>query len=103
MIAVLRSGGLPDQVVAYASDLLPLYAVATAYEQSLFAQKMTTEEGERYIREVGEYFASLPPDRFPNLVALAGPLVDDSQDRFEFGLDVIVAGLAAYARRASTA
>jgi AcrR family transcriptional regulator len=103
MIAVLRAGGLPDRVVAYAVDLLPLYAVATAYEQGLRLQKMTTEEGERYIREVGEYFAALPADRFPNIVALAGELVDDTQDRFEFGLDVLVAGLAAYGRRASTA
>lgn len=103
MVGVLRAGGLPDQVVGYASDLLPLYAVATAYEQSLYAEKMTTEEGERYMREVGEYFAALPAERFPNLVALAGPLVDNSQDRFEFGLDVLVAGLAAYSRRASTA
>ena len=64
---------------------------------------MTTEEGERYIAEVGEYFAALPADRFPNIVALAGPLVagGGEGERFEFGLDVLVAGLAAYGRRAS--
>ena len=75
MIEIMRSGGLPDQVVAYGGDLLPLYAVATAYEQALYAERMTTEEGERFIAEVGEYFAALPADRFPNIVALAGPLV----------------------------
>ena len=61
MIEIMRSGGLPDQVVAYGCDLLPLYAVATAYEQALYAERMTTEEGERYIAEVGEYFARCPP------------------------------------------
>ena len=104
MIEVMRSGGLPDQVVAYGCDLLPLYAVATAYEQALYAERMTTEEGERYIAELGEYFAALPADRFPNIVALAGPLVagGGEGERFEFGLDVLVAGLAAYGRRTSS-
>src|SRR5919199_962914 len=91
MIEILKLGGLPDQVVAYGVDLLPLYAVATAYEQALSAERMSTEEGERYLQEVGEYFASLPPDRFPNIVALAGPLMAGSAEgeRFEFGLDVL--------------
>jgi AcrR family transcriptional regulator len=31
MLGILRAGGLPDQVVAYAADLLPLYATVTAY------------------------------------------------------------------------
>jgi AcrR family transcriptional regulator len=103
MIAVLRGGGLPDRVVAYAVDLLPLYAVATAYEHGLYAQRMTTAEGERYIAEVGEYLRALPPERFPSITALAGPLVAGGHEgeRFEFGLDVLVAGLAAYGRASS--
>ena len=62
MIEILRLGGLPDQVVAYGVDLLPLYAVATAYEHALAAERMTTEEGERYIAELQQYFAALPPE-----------------------------------------
>jgi len=104
MIAIMRLGNLPEQVIAYGSDLLFLYATATAFEQALYAEHMTTEDGERYIAEIGEYFASLPADRFPNIVALAGPLVGGSGEgeRFEFGLDVLVAGLAAYSRGASS-
>ena len=96
-LAVLRAGGLPDQVAAWASDLLSQYAVGSAYEQSIFRERLTTEEGERYLRDLGDYFAALPADRFPNLVALAGPLMHtpDPDARFEFGLDVIVRGLAA--------
>lgn len=46
------------------------------------------------------YFASLPPERFPHLVALAGTLMTgDADERFDFGLDVVVAGLAAHAGR----
>jgi AcrR family transcriptional regulator len=104
MIEILSLGGLPKQVIAYAADLLPLYAVATAYEQSLFAERTSTEEGARYFEEVDAYFAALPPDRFPHMAALAPELGQgDPRERFEFGLDVLVAGLAAYGRRASTA
>jgi len=38
------------------------------------------------------------------MAALAPELAEgDAGERFEFGLDVLVAGLAAYGRRASTA
>lgn len=100
MVALLRAGGLPDQVVAYAADLLPLYATATAFEESIYAgQGLGEEDMVRYVEELRSYFASLPPDRFPNLVALAGPLTagGTGDERFEFGLDVIVRGLAAQA------
>jgi AcrR family transcriptional regulator len=96
MIEILELGGLPQQVIAHAAGLLPLYAVATAAEQSL--------ADERYLEEVEAYYAALPPDRFPHLAALARGLGrGDAGERFEFGLDVLVAGLAAYGRRASTA
>jgi TetR/AcrR family tetracycline transcriptional repressor len=97
VLALLRAGGLPDQVVAWASDLLPQFAVTSAYEASLFLDRMASDEGERYLRELGEYFAALPPERFPNITALAGPLMHDPAPdaRFEFGLDVIVRGLSA--------
>ena len=102
MIEILLAGGLPKQVIAYAVDLLPLYAVATAYEQSLFNERTSTEAGARYFEEVDAYFAALPPDRFPHMAALAPELAQgDAGERFEFGLDVLVAGLAAYARRAA--
>ncbi|HEX3875092.1 MAG TPA: TetR/AcrR family transcriptional regulator C-terminal domain-containing protein [Solirubrobacteraceae bacterium] len=98
LIGVMRAGGLPEQVIAYACDLLPLYATATAYEESLYAKLgLGQEELGRYIGEVRTYFASLPVDRFPNVVSLAGPLTAGSggDERFEFGLEVLVRGLAA--------
>jgi hypothetical protein len=104
MIEILTAGGLPRQVIAHAVDLIPLSVVATAYEQSLFNERTSTEEGARYFEEVDAYFAALPADRFPHMAALAPELAEgDAGERFEFGLDVLVAGLAAYGRRASTA
>ncbi len=42
---------------------------------------------------------SLPPDRFPNTVSAADVLMGgDPDERFEFGLDVIVRGIETFAR-----
>ena len=42
-----------------------------------------------------DYLASLPPDRFPNLVALADQFAcTDPDERFELMLDIFVDGLA---------
>lgn len=95
VLGVLRDAGLPDQVIAYAVDILPLYATATAYEESLYMAKDLPDEGEAFIAEMRRYFSSLPADRFPHVVALAVPLTtNDSPDaRFEFGLDALVRGI----------
>lgn len=97
MIGVMRAGGLPDQVIAYACDLLPLYVMAIAYEESLYGvESNSPDQVDRYVAEMRNYFASLPVDRFPNIVSLAGPLTaGDGDVRFEFGLEVLVRGLAA--------
>ena len=105
MIEILALGGLPKQVIAYAVDLLPLYAVATAYEQSLFnGAQPRPRRAPATSRRSTPTSPPLPADRFPHMAALAPELAEgDAGERFEFGLDVLVAGLAAYGRRASTA
>jgi AcrR family transcriptional regulator len=98
MIATLRCGGLSDQVIAYACDLLPLYVMATAYEESLFAgRELKVEQMVEFAARMRAYFEALPADRFPNVVALAGPLTagSDGDTRFEFGLEVLIRGLTA--------
>jgi AcrR family transcriptional regulator len=98
-LGVMRDAGLPDQVIAYAVDILPLYATATAYEESLYGVKDLPDEGAAFIAEMRRYFSSLPVDRFPHIVALAVPLTtNESPDaRFEFGLDALVRGIASMA------
>jgi AcrR family transcriptional regulator len=95
MLGVLRDAGLPDHVIAYAVDILPLYANATAFEESLYRAKDMPDSGEQYIAELRQYFASLPADRFPNIVAMAVPLTEEAEPdaRFEFGLDALVRGM----------
>ena len=42
MIAVMRAGGLSDQVIGLACDLLPLYVMAFCYEESLYGERDLT-------------------------------------------------------------
>ena len=47
-------------------------------------------------RALAEGLASLPADAFPNVRAVSGAMfAGDDDDRFEFGLDLLVRGLAA--------
>jgi AcrR family transcriptional regulator len=98
-LALLRGAGLPDRVAGLVGDLLGLYIGAFAYEETL---GFSSPDGkDRPVHEIVAmihgYFASLPPDRFPNTVAMADALVAGGPDeRFEFGLDVIIRGLASY-------
>jgi TetR/AcrR family transcriptional regulator, tetracycline repressor protein len=100
-LSLLRSGGLSDEVAALAGDLLALYLGAFAYEESLgFEIGDEPTSVEDFIGRMREYFASLPADRFPNIAALASELTaGDLDERFEFGLDVLVAGLVAVSER----
>ena len=97
MVAVMRAGGLSDRAIGLGADLLALYIGAVAYEESLQpVEEWTPERTGEFAEELRGYFESLPPERFPNLIAMAGALTDgDGEDRFEFGLDVLIRGLAA--------
>ena len=54
---------------------------------------------EESVATIRGYFASLPADQFPNVVATVDELVRGGpEERFELGLDVILRGLASYAR-----
>ena len=82
--------------------MLSTYVEGFVYEESLwFEQKPENDEfWEGLGAQMRDYFAALPPDRFPNLVALATSMFSvDNDARFELGLDVILRGLASYAGR----
>lgn len=99
-MAILRSGGVPDQAVAWAVDVVGLYVAANAVEGALHADRQRAGQGDPadYYAQVDSYFRSLPPDRFPTTAALAPQLAAGTGDeRFAFGLSLIVSGLAARA------
>ena len=100
LLAILQASGLSRQHVAYAADLLPQFVTASAYEFSLFEQRVEHEP--EYFERLGAYYQALPADRFPVLADLVGELMAPDEEptaRFEFGLDVIVRGLAALSDR----
>lgn len=93
MLGTLRSAGLPDQVAAFAGDFGSLYVGAFAYEQEV----SPVAEHEDMAAQAAGWLGSLPAGQFPNLVAVAAKMVAGSaDDRFEWGLDVIVRGLGTF-------
>jgi AcrR family transcriptional regulator len=95
MVGILLAGGVSPQVASLSVDILALYLTASAFEESLETFPVGEEESVAFHEELKGFFASLPPDRFPYLVALADPLTSgDGDHRFEFGLDLLVRGIA---------
>lgn len=94
VLAELRTAGMPDQVAAFVGDLAGLYVGAIAYEQDV--SPLTGHEHE-FMSQFAAWIRSLPADRFPNTVALSQELIaGGGDDRFEWGMDVIIRGLATY-------
>ena len=101
LLAILRAGGIPDDLAVHGQLLL--ISVVNG-----FTMDETGEGGqppadrpspEEAARAVADYVASLPSERFPNLIALADHFnVSDPDQRFEILLDLYVEGLAKRAR-----
>jgi AcrR family transcriptional regulator len=97
-LAVLVAAGLPNRVIAYASDMFALYVGGFAFEESLRVPPLGDESATA--AQLADYFRTLPPDEFPTLVGLADDLTaGDADERFEFGLELLVRGLEAMAER----
>jgi AcrR family transcriptional regulator len=104
VLAILRAGGVPDPLAVLGHHLL--IAVVNGYTID-----ETGEGGEpppdqpppdEAAAMARDYLASLPVERFPNLVSLADHIVaGDSDARFELLLDLFVDGLAQHAARDS--
>ncbi len=98
-MSLLRAGGVPDQAVAWAIDVVGMYVTANAVEDAVAAD--LAREGrdpQEYYEQVHRNFAALPADRFPITAALASRLLAGTgEERFRFGLDLLVGGLAALA------
>ncbi len=94
VLSELRSAGMPDQVAAFVGDLCGLYVSAFAYE--LDVTPLAGHEQD-FLAQFTAWIKSLPAGRFPNTVALADAAVaGTAEQRFEWGMDVIIRGLASY-------
>jgi AcrR family transcriptional regulator len=106
LLGLCLAGGIEPQAAAWFGDLLTEYVAAVAVEELIWtARENSTPAGEKpdhvaLDHQLAEYFESLPPDKFPHLTKLARVVTNgDGDDRFEFGLDVLVAGLTAVSPR----
>ena len=93
-LAPLQAAGFGDRQAGLAFFLLVDYTVGFAVSSP------RTSINEQRVRDAAirtqlhEFFRSLPPDRFPALVALGEHVwVDNREERFTAGLDVLADGL----------
>jgi AcrR family transcriptional regulator len=96
VLAVLRAGGVPDQLAVTGHHLL--FAIINGYtldetvELGVEDAAPVDQESANLARD---YIASLPADRFPNMVAVADHYAfADADARFELLIGIYVDGLA---------
>ncbi len=103
VMGAMIKGGVPPQVAAWTLDVVSLYVSADAYEGWLLGKRFDDGSGRDpsevagvELAEVGEQFMALPPDRFPYMSKYGSLLmVGDSDERFEFGINMLIAGFEA--------
>ena len=101
LFQLLSPAGVPDRVVAFLGDLASLYVGAYAFEESLGLASPTGQDlpPEQIVAMFRDYLLSLPAEQFPHVHrAIDDLFAGDADERFEFGLEVILRGVASYAR-----
>jgi AcrR family transcriptional regulator len=98
LTALLRAGGVPDQASAWFLDQLALYVSSVAVEQDVWRSRGGTEDHAEQHEAIHRFFADLPDDEFPVLSSMSQALASGGpEERFDFGVDLMVAGIASYA------
>ena len=99
VIAILRAGGVPDDLAVSGQQLLIAVVNGFTLDESADEQP-SSDTGAPSQDAARDYIASLPLAQFPNLTAVADQFAAvDADERFELLLDLFVGGLA---RRAAT-
>ena len=103
MLAIMLAGGVPPRVAALATDRIALYIAADSYEGALIVARHglnSADASERFqarLKEIHDYYRTLPPAHFPALTAHVEELMQaDSDQRFAFGLDMLIRSLETY-------
>lgn len=94
-IRILREAGFTDQDAADAFLVLYRYVISSLVVAPAkpvgLRDRATRSDGSGQDR-INKYFSALPADQIPNVTATAAYM---SGDDFEFGLDILLAGLQA--------
>jgi AcrR family transcriptional regulator len=103
MLQLTRGAGIPLQPAAWFGDLFALYIASHALEDDI--GRTTDDHGSHGDDDaapdsqaaIGAYLAALPADQFPQLTEAGAALAaGDSDERFAFGLDLLLRGLASH-------
>src|SRR5262249_61312642 len=91
--ASMRAGGLSDSRWLAGSYLL--WVIVNGFSLEETPAGAPERRGPDLSPEVNRSFSSLPRDRFPNLVAVAGEFAKtDFDERFELLIEIFIDGLA---------
>lgn len=89
-------------------DVLSLYVASDAFEGWMMSRifedgsgRPPEVVGQEYFASFGERMAALPADRYPHVTGMVAAMTTGGGDeRFAFGVDTFIAGLAARAGQA---
>jgi len=110
LVALLKAGNVSDQHCAWFVDVASLYVASVAVEEDIWRERHRGQDPDEanavehqtedaVVAEVRTVFASLPTQHFPLLSAMAETMTTGSADeRFAFGVDLLVGGLKALSR-----
>jgi len=111
LVALLKAGGVVDQHCAWFTDVSSLYVASVAVEEDIWREHLggpgaaasardAEAAEEAAIEQVRQVFESLPHEHFPLLSSMAATMTQGSPDeRFAFGVDLLVGGLKAMSGR----
>ncbi len=92
VLRILLDAGFKRKDVAYAGSLLNDYVVMFVLEET----RSVEEAAPASASGDSNWFAALPHDQYPSLIALADQLVEfDADERFRFGTRILIGGLEA--------
>lgn len=99
-LGVLRRAGFSPKQASEVVTYLEMIVSLVARESLLAATDDAGERGD-WQRRVRATIQSLPPERFPNMIEAAEPLSTgtDPDAYYTFGVDLLMAGIEAMARR----
>jgi AcrR family transcriptional regulator len=105
VLAILRAGGLPPRLAVQGSHLLIATVNGFTLDETGVGDSPADHDSDQGgASMVRDYLASLPPQAFPTLVAMADEYGHaDPDERFELLIDIFVDGLARRAASAASA
>lgn len=87
ILARLQEGGAQAKSAAWGADMLLLYVTSVAFEQSSREQKGMT------LQSIRDSYQSLDAVKYPMLVRLNEEMFLGDEERFQWGLEVILQGI----------